>query len=237
MNDRPGARPERRRHVRTEAKGTAVVRAERLALRGRITNVGGGGMFVAARVNLPESVTGSPVDIELRLDAGFAQWVQGTGRIVRISADGVAIAFDVLPGELRDAIEHLATASRARARILSVVLIDAHAQRRSAMAAGFRGAGCAVIEATTPLEAIVRLGESSFEPDVIAIADSQPAASADELRSFVQRNHPNAKLVTIGDAVLEPDGIAHWLSSADPDADLSDRVLEILVRPRPVTQS
>ena len=237
MKDRPGARPERRSHVRIDPKGTAVVRADRLALRGRIANLGRGGMFVATHVNLPESLNGSPVDIELRLDAGFARWVQGTGRIVRISADGVAIAFDSLPAELRDVIDHLGTASRARSRVLAVVLIDAHAQRRSAMAAGFRGAGCAVIEAATQLEAIVRLGESSFEPDVIAIADSQPTTSADEMRGFVQRNHRNAKLVTIGDSVLEPDGIAHWLSSADPGADLSDRVREILVRPRPVTRS
>ncbi len=80
---------------------------------------------------------------------------------------------------------------------------------------------------------IVRLGESSFEPDVIAIADSHPATAADEMRSFVERYHPNAKLVTIGDSVLQPDGIAHWLSSADPASDLPVRIREVLVRPRP----
>jgi hypothetical protein len=101
------------------------------------------------------------------------------------------------------------------------------------MTAGFRATGCGVIEAATPLEAIVRLGESSFEPDVIAIADSHPAAAADEMRDFVERNHPNAKLVTIGDALLQPDGIVHWLSSADPASDLPDRIREVLVRPRP----
>ena len=237
MNDRPGVRPERRRHVRTYAKGTSVIHADGHALRGRIANLGQGGMFVATRVGLPEALLRSVVDVELRLDAGFAQWVRGTGRIVRMSPDGVAIAFETMSVELRHVIEDLTTASRARTRVLAVVLIDAHAERRSAMAAGFRGAGCGVIEAATPLEAIVRLGESSFEPDVIAIADSHPDASADEMRSFVERNHPHAKLVTIGDTALEPDGIAHWLSSADPEADLSDRVREILVRPPPVTRS
>jgi len=79
----------------------------------------------------------------------------------------------------------------------------------------------------------VRLGESSFEPDVIAIADSDPSAAADQMRGFVERNHPHAKLVAIGDSELGPDGIAHWLSSADPDSDLPDRIREVLVRPRP----
>jgi hypothetical protein len=237
MNDRPGARPERRRHARISPKGTSVVHATSYALRGRIVNLGEGGMFVATRVSAPELLLGSAVDIELRLDTGFAQWLRGTGRIVRVTADGVAIAFDALPAQLRKMIEDLTTASRARVRILAVVLIDADPPRRSAMAEGFRAAGCDVIEAATPLEAIVRLGESSFEPDVIAVADSQPSTAAEDMRTFVHHNHPNAKLVTIGDAALEPDGIAHWLSSADPDTNLPDRVREVLVRPRPVTQS
>ena len=113
---------------------------------------------------------------------------------------------------------------------MSVVLIDGHTERRWAIAEGFRATGCAVIEASTPLEAIVRLGESSFEPDVIAVADSYPTSEAEEMRVFVERDHPNVKLVTIGDALIEPDGIAHWLSSADPGSDLPDRVREVLVR-------
>lgn len=237
MNDRSGARPERRRHVRICPKGTAVVHMPGHALRGRIMNLGHGGIFIATRVGPPARLLAASVELELRLDAGFARWVRATGRIVRIVAGGIAVAFDTLPVELRALIEDLTTASRAHIRVLSVVLIDEDAARRSAMAAGFRTAGCSVIEAASPLEAVVRLGESSFEPDVIAVADSHPTSSADEVRDFVQRNHPTAKLVTIGDAALEPDGIVHWLSSAAPAAELPDRVREILVRPRPMTES
>ena len=233
MNNRTGPRPERRRHARICPKGTSLLRVDSYALHGRIANLGEGGMLVITDVDAPERLLGRLADVEVRLDGGFAQWLQATGRIVRIAGGGVAIAFDTLSGELRGMIDELTTASRARIRVLSVVLIDADAQRRSAMTAGFRATGCAVIEAATPLEAIVRLGESSFEPDVIAIADSHPAAAADEMRAFVERNHPNAKLVTIGDALLQPDGIAHWLSSADPGSDLPDRIREVLVRPRP----
>lgn len=233
MNKRTGVRPERRRHVRICPKGTSLLRVDSYALHGRIANLGEGGMLVITDVDAPERLLGRFAAIEVRLDGGFAQWLQATGRVVRIAGGGVAVAFDTLSDELRGMIDELTTASRARIRVLSVVLIDADAERRSAMTAGFRATGCGVIEAATPLEAIVRLGESSFEPDVIAIADSHPTAAADEMRSFVERNHPNAKLVTIGDALLQPDGIAHWLSSADPASDLLDRIREILVRPRP----
>ena len=233
MNNRTDAHPERRSHARICAKGTSLLRVDSYALRGRIANLGEGGMLIITDVDAPEGLLGHLADVEVRLDGGLAQWLPATGRIARIAGDGVAIEFDTLSGELRGMIDELATASRARNRVLSVVLIDADAQRRSAMTAGFRATGCGIIEATTPLEAIVRLGESSFEPDVIAIADSYPAAAADEMRGFVERNHPNAKLVTIGDALLQPDGIAHWLSSADPGSDLPDRIREVLVRPRP----
>jgi hypothetical protein len=233
MNNKTGAQPERRRHARMCPKGTSLLRVDGYALHGRIANLGEGGMLVIPDVDAPERLLGRLADVEVRLDGGFARWLQATGRIARISDGGVAVAFDTLSSELRGALDELTTASRARNRVLSVVLIDAETERRSAMTAGFRATGCGVIDVATPLEAIVRLGESSFEPDVIAIADSYPAAAADEMRGFVERNHPNAKLVTIGDALLQPDGIAHWLSSADPASDLPDRIREVLVRPRP----
>jgi hypothetical protein len=76
----------------------------------------------------------------------------------------------------------------------------------------------------------VRLGESSFEPDVIAVADSAND-DANDMRAFVEREHPNAKLITIGDEVFQPDGFANWLSSANPNADLASRVRVVLVAP------
>jgi hypothetical protein len=233
MSNQTDASSERRRYARITPKGTSFLCVEDQALRGRIANLGEGGMLLLADGDAPARLLGRFAEAEVRLDSGFAQWWHATGRIVRVTDGAVAMAFDTLSGELRRMIDELVTASRARIRVLSVVLIDAEAQRRSAMSAGFRATGCGVIEAATPLEAIVRLGESSFEPDVIAIADSHPATAADEMRSFVRRYHPNAKLVTIEDTLLQPDGIVHWLSSADPSSDLPARIREVLVRPRP----
>ena len=74
----------------------------------------------------------------------------------------------------------------------------------------------------------MRLGESEFEPDLIAIADSLPASTSDQMRRFVEAEHPRARLVTIGDAATAPDGLALWLSSANPNTDLAARIRTVL---------
>ena len=232
MNDEKGGRPERRRHARMVLKGTVTLQAVGYAQHARIANLGEGGMFAATDVRAPDRVLSRAVDLEIRLDGGHAQWLRGTGRIVRIVAEGVAVAFDTLPSGLLRMIDEMATASHARVRVLSVVLIDTDAERRSAMAYAFRTTGCSVVEAATPLEAIVRLGESSFEPDVIAVADSGSATTAADLRAFVERNHASAKLIAIGNDPGAPDGIIHWLSSANPDGALANRIRAVLARPR-----
>ena len=50
------------------------------------------------------------------------------------------------------------------------------------------------------------------------------------MREFIARRHPDAQLITIGDELLEPEGIDYWLSSADPARNLADRVHDVLVR-------
>jgi hypothetical protein len=224
--------PERRRHDRIVTKGTLIFRGAQHEQRGRIINVSVGGVYVVTQVATPIRMLARAVEIELRLDARTDEWVRATGRITRLRPDGVAIAFDPLVVPLPRVLDELASLARANARIITVVLIDAHTQRRTAMAAGFRSIGCRVEEVNTPLEAIVRLGESSFEPDVIAVANSQPANEADDMRTFVSAHHPSSKLITIGDELLKPDGFAHWLSSANPADDLSARVLDAVIAPK-----
>jgi hypothetical protein len=94
--------------------------------------------------------------------------------------------------------------------------------------------GCNVIEAATSLEAIVRLGESSFEPDVIAVADSIPAATANEMREFVRRNHPQVKLVSITE-VIDPAVDIFQLTPQDLRGNLADAIRRLLGRPRTPT--
>jgi PilZ domain len=221
---------------RIDLKGSVIVHVGPHAQRERLINLSHSGLLATATAEAASYEPGSAVEIELRLDGQHAEWLHVSGRIVRVGPEGIAIAFDAPLPELARMIDEMSTASHARLRVMSVILVDADPARRPLLASAFRTVGCLVVETSTPLEAIVRLGESSFEFNVIAIADSTPGAIADELRNFVERNHPYVKLITIGNDLVEPSGTGHWLSSADPASDLAARVREILGRHRPPTR-
>ncbi len=231
MSDPSERRQERRQAVRVRQKGTVSIRARDYDVRGRVANVSSGGLCAITLVTVPERLLGQQTRLELRFDTQNAAWLRMTGRIVRLGATSVAIGFDNVPEGFSRIIDESLDASYCNERVLSFVLVDATLERRLRLAEAFRAAGCAVVDVSTPLEAIVRLGEFHFEPDIIAIADSLPSTIAGELRRFVEAEHPRAKLITIGDDVAEPAGLAHWLSSANPGDDLAARVREILTRP------
>lgn len=233
MTSQPDVRRERRLHPRIAPKGTVVLDMLGQTTRSRLANIGKGGMFVQTRVRAPDRMLARTVEIQLRLDGAHAEWLRASARIVRLQADGLALSFcGEPPAVLVSLLESLAGASYAHDRVLSIVLIDSELERRSAMAAGFRATGCAVIEAATPLDAIHYLGESTFEPDVIAVADTHDSNDAREMRAFVERDHPQARLITIGDEIFQPDGFANWLSSSNANADLPRRILDVLAGPR-----
>lgn len=233
MNRPPEHELDRRQHDRIEPKGTVTIHALGNAHRGRLVNIGVGGMYVATDVSLPDRLLGRVVDLELRLDGALAAWQRLTGRIGRIVAGGAAILFatPTAPALLL-VIDRLTTASHASARVISVVLIDVDATRRAVVAAGFRAAGCQVVEVSTQLEAIVRLGECHFEPDIIAVANTQPATASEEMRAFVEHYHPGSMLITIGPELLDPAGISNWLSETTSTADLPARIRTLLFAPR-----
>jgi len=229
----PRRDPDRRRHARIAPKGTVTIHALGNAHGGRLANIGVGGMYVATDISLPDRLLGRIVDLELRFDGALAAWQRLSGRVSRIGAGGAAIVFaEPTTPALLLVIDKLTTASHASARVISVVLIDGDGTRRAAIAAGFRAAGCDVLEVATQLEAIVRLGESHFEPDIIAVANTQPATAADEMRAFVASYHPRSMLVTIGPELLDPAGLANWLSAATATADLPGRIRDLLFAPR-----
>lgn len=223
-------RAERRKHARITLKGTAVLLAGEHAVRARIANLSEGGFFASSLVTTPRRFLGRHVDIELRLDDRLSEWNRLEGKIVRIENERVAVCFDATASLIR-IIDAMATASRANDRVISVILIDEDATRRKLLADGFQLVGCSVIEAATSLEAIVRLGESSFEPDVIAVADSIPAATANEMREFVGRNHPHVKLVSITD-VIDPRIDIFQLTPDDIRGNLAEAIRRVIGRSR-----
>ncbi len=228
MTQHFGQEPDRRHHARIEPKGTVTLHALGSVYRGRLVNLAPGGMYVATQQSVPDQLLGRTIDLELRFDGPLAAWQRLAGSVNRIDPDGVAIGFatPTAPALLR-LIDDAATASLASARVISVVLIDENPQRRAAIAAGSRATGCQVIEAATTLDAIVRLGESQFEPDIIALANPH-TGTTDEMRGFIEREHPSSMLVAIGPELLDPAGLANWLSSATAAADLPARIRGLL---------
>jgi len=184
-----------------------LVRAGSYLLRGRVANLSLGGLSATTLVTAPERLLASFVEIELRFDGGDRAWCQLGGRLLRSGATSLAVAFDRVPPGFAQTIAEMHDALHSRRRVLSIVLVDAKDDRRAMLADGFRAACCSVIDTATPLEAIVRLGESHFEPDVIAIADSSPATISDELRRFVAREHPHVPVLTIGHETAGPDDL------------------------------
>jgi CheY-like chemotaxis protein len=221
---------ERRKHARIALKGTAILLAGEHAVRARLVNLSEGGFLASTLVTPPMRLLDQAVDIELRLDDGLSQWNRLEGKIARIGNERVAICFKATPALVR-LVDGMTVASRASGRVISVILIDESATRRELLAEGFRTVGCSVIEAATSLEAIVRLGESSFEPNVIAVADSIPAATANEMREFVGRNHPHVKLVSITD-VIDPSVNIFQLTPDDLSGNLANAIRRVLGRPR-----
>jgi hypothetical protein len=193
---------ERRQHQRIAPKGAVTLRSGEFTANGRLANISKSGVLVAMRVDDANELLANQASIEIRLDTGIAEWLTATGRITRIDDEGVAVTFDAPQSKLLAMIDKAVGASDASTRLLTVVLIDRDSSRRAKMSADLRLRGCTVFEVGSPLEAIVRLGELSFEPNVIAIADSFPAEDARAMRDFVGRRHPGAQLVTIIDDAL-----------------------------------
>jgi hypothetical protein len=218
---------ERRRSPRISPKGSVVLFAGELEEHGRLGNISSSGLL-AITENLSAIPLGSEVGIELRLDIASSEWLQLSGRVVRIDGCALALVLATDTEPFLRLMDGNLSASGVHQRVRSVVLIDATPERRELIAEAFRASGCAVLEIATPLEAIVRLGELQFEPDLVAIADSLPSSISDELRGFVEREHPEAKLVTVGDGLLAPSGSARWMSSSSSQGDLLARIRELL---------
>jgi len=221
---------ERRKRPRVTLKGTAILLAGEHAVRARLVNLSEGGFFASTLVTPPRRVLGRSVDIELRLDDRRSQWLRLEGKIVRIGNESVAVSLSATAALVR-LVEGMTAASRTRERVISVILIDEDAERRKILSQAFELVGCSLIEAATSLEAIIRLGESTFEPDVIAVADSIPVATANEMREFVARNHPHVKLVSITDVIDRRLNIFQ-LTPEDLRGNLADAIRRLLGRPR-----
>ncbi|HTJ44626.1 MAG TPA: PilZ domain-containing protein [Kofleriaceae bacterium] len=188
---------DKRRDARVVAGGSVLVHAHGGA-RGRVVDVSAGGARIELAREAPRFAVGDRISLELHLDRRDATWLHFSGLVTRARDHEIAIAFEAVPvdfadrvqDELLDAIEALAASQ--------ILLVDGDPARRELLATELRNAGCHVEETATPLEALDALGASGGVRRLIAIADSVPAAVADELRAYVADAHPNVRIVLLG---------------------------------------
>lgn len=227
---------ERRRMPRVRPKGTAVVHGASRALLGRIENLSLGGMCIrveqGSRDLIPDFAQ-RQCQVDLRLDGARAQWLRLIGTAIRTTPELLVVRFSDRPPALESLIRDELAGSLHNARSPGVIIVDGDATRRARIAEAFRSAGLDPIEVGTPLEAIVRVGEASYEPYLIAVADTEAAEAAEELRGFLRARHPQARIITVGTGARPTDAFprhSDWLDALDSHGDLDARVRRLLAQ-------
>jgi hypothetical protein len=221
---------ELRRTMRVRSKGSVRIRDGARLIRGRILDIGVGGLSVRAEVPIGfASLARTSVRVDVSLDACTKQFSLA-GHVLRSEAatKEIAIEFDEVPRGFEDCVKDELLAAVEHDTLPRMILVDTVAKRRGVFAKAFRGAGCSVTEVSTPLEAIARLGQLRFEPGVIAIADSVPESIAADLREFLCEHHPEAHMVAISGSSRRRHRGESWLSWADTGDDLPLRVGRVI---------
>ena len=186
------------------SKGSVQIRRGTRIVGARVIDLAAGGICV--RTDIPielAGVIGERVSIHLRLDAVPPRHFALLGHVLRASASTnlIALAFDAVPADFEDWIQD-ELLPLSHDVLPHMILVDSPGARRHMIANAFRTAGCHVTEASMPLDAIAHLGQSRFEPGLIAIADSVPEAVAEQLRAFLLEEHPGAHMVAIGSSAV-----------------------------------
>ena len=202
---------DRRQHVRVVANGSAILYGRR-TIRGRLSNISTGGMHVRLRGGEPRCACGESVDVELHLDRSGAEWLRFRGEVMRATEQEVAVNFASVPLELAKVMKDALASALEGAALAHVLLVDADAGRRAPFAAVLRRAGCRVAEASTPLEAIAHLGDSAIHSWVVAIADTTPTSTADELRAFLTEREEPVDVRLLDEQ--SPTGALSWFTTA-----------------------
>ncbi|MGH9884766.1 MAG: PilZ domain-containing protein [bacterium] len=221
---------ERRRRMRVRSKGSVRFHHGAQQLRGRILDLGVGGICVRVEPSVGLGVyVGEPIGLEVRLDASTKKYALD-GRVLRsLAASGViAVELHGVPSDFERCVEDELVAAGKHDAVPHMILVDIAVGRRHAIAGAFRSAGCHVTEVSTPLDAIAELGRLRFAPGVIAIADSIPESIAEDLRAFLGREHPDAHMVAIGSSNRHPNLGGSWLSWVNTRNDLDLRVGRVI---------
>lgn len=221
---------DRRREVRVVTGGEAVLHRGADRVRGRIDDVSMGSVRIELAGAVDALEAGAAVTVELHLEAAAPGWLQVSGRIERIlatqAATQVVIAFDEVPVGLADLLEDELRATVESLRAPPVVIVDADESRRARLAGVMRDAGCRVVEAAAPLDAISSMQRSMTRAWMIVIADTFPERDAEQLREFFRDVHPQVDQASVGE---RGDGAAAVRRlHVDEVLDLGDQVARLI---------
>jgi CheY-like chemotaxis protein len=201
---------DRRQHVRVVANGSVILYGHETT-RGRLSNVSSAGMAMRLAEGGPRCSCGEPVEIELHLDRTGATWLRFRGEVVRSDEREVAISFTAVPLDFAQVVQDALVSALEGAALAHVLLVDADAERRTSFAALLRRAGCRVVEAATPFDAIAHLGGSAIHSWVVAIASTVPASTADELQRFLTESDAPVDVRMLGDK--SPTSALAWFTA------------------------
>ncbi len=196
---------ERRQHMRASAPGTVILRGRGREARGRSVAVSETTLEVRCEGGCPlVSLAGIPLEIEMRLDGAAGTWFLLHGRVTRVrpADDTLVVAIGALPLPL--AVLLTSKRGQPRTRSIEVMVVDRDLARRAQVADAFRAEGCHVLEVSTPLEAIDRLGAAAYATDVIAVADTVPDSIAIDLRNHLDAAYVDALVVAVGEPEWVP---------------------------------
>lgn len=191
----------RRRSLRVPIRGTAVIHAQEGPLHGALENLSYGGALVNVHAPLAAFFA---ADLELRL-ATHAGCVPA--RTVRVEVNPrrrwrIAVAFDRVETDMRDAIDHTITDALDAARRRPILILDDDDDRRAALIDLLVTRGMTPLAPRTPLDAIELLTRPELHVDVCLLA------SENRLASVIEDSFPWVTSTPIDDDIETCAGIA-----------------------------
>ncbi len=201
INAAEGARTDRRRTLRVPVRGPAVIHSQEGPLPAVLQNLSYGGALVDIEAPLAAFFA---AELELRI----AQ-TSGTvaARTVRVEVQPrrrwrIAVAFERVDREMRDAIDDTIEAALLAARRRPILVIDGDESRRTALIDLLLARGMTPLAPITPLEAIDVLTRPSMHVDVALLSPDHP------LGPVIAESFPAVTTTLIDDDIETSVGLA-----------------------------
>jgi hypothetical protein len=191
----------RRRSLRVPIRGTAVIHAQEGPLQGALENLSYSGALVNVTAPLA-AFFAADVELHLSSHAGCV-----AARTVRVEVNPrrrwrIAVAFDRVEAEMRDAIDDTITTALAAARKRPILVLDDDLDRRAALIDLLVTRGMTPLAPNTPLDAIEMLTRPEFHVDVCLLSP------ANRLASLIDDSFPWVTPTPIDDDIETCAGIA-----------------------------